>query len=145
LQPGAIAMSCFNTLKKNGLRLTPQRKIILDLIHERGEHITAEEIINFVQKKMPEVNKSTIYRTLELLGKAGCVYKSESGNEIVFHHAAEGCHYHVICQKCGKTADIEEDLFQSVEDTLKEEYGFLVNFKHIVIQGLCENCKNLSG
>jgi Fur family transcriptional regulator, ferric uptake regulator len=134
-------MSCFATLKKKGLRLTPQRRMIVDTIHGNGNHLTAEDIIACVREKMPEVDKSTIYRTLELLEKAGCVFKSESGNEIIYHHAEEGHHHHLVCQKCGKTVDLEEDLFSPVEQLLIDKYNFQVNFQHMVIQGLCETCK----
>lgn len=135
-------MSCLATLKKKGLKLTPQRRVIVDIIHDTGDHLTAEEIISYVHSKMPRVNKSTIYRTLELLEKNECVFKSESGNQTIYHHAEEGHHHHLICQQCGKTTDCNENLFLSVEKSLAEKYGFRVSFKHIVMSGLCETCKN---
>ncbi len=124
--------------------MTPQRRTVLSYIHERAGNITAEEIINHVQKEMPEVNKSTIYRTLDLLENTGCIYKSESKNGNLYHHAEEGHYHHVVCQKCGKTTDLEEEIFLEVEKTLLKKYGFQVNFKHMVIQGICKNCKNKS-
>jgi Fur family transcriptional regulator, ferric uptake regulator len=145
MQPGADKMSCFTTLKRKGLRLTPQRRMIVDIIHDRGDHLTAEDLIAYVREKMPEVDKSTVYRTLDLLEETGCVYKSKSGNEILYHHAEEGCHHHLVCQKCGKTVDLEEDLFLPVEKILVDKYNFRVNLQHMVIQGLCANCKTESG
>jgi Fur family transcriptional regulator, ferric uptake regulator len=145
LRLGAITMSCFATLKEKGLRLTQPRKVILDYIHDRGEHITAEDIISHVHGKFPHVNKSTIYRTLELLEKNECVYKSESNDRTIYHHAEEGHHHHLICRKCGKTVDCEEDIFASVERSLGKKYRFSVDFKHMVMSGLCEECKKLTG
>ncbi len=115
----------------------------MDIIHDTGAHLTAEEIISYVQSKMPRVNKSTIYRTLELLEKNECVFKSEFGNQAIYHHAEEGHHHHLVCSKCGKTVDCEEDLFAPVEKSLWEKYGFSVDFKHVVMNGLCKRCKNL--
>jgi Fur family transcriptional regulator, ferric uptake regulator len=143
LQLGAITMSCFATLKEKGLRLTQPRKVILDFIHDRGEHLTAEEIINYVHKSLPRVNKSTIYRTLELLEKYECVFKSESAGRIIYHHTEEGHHHHLVCNKCGKTIDCEEDIFASVTRALGGKFGFSVDFKHVVMSGLCRRCKNL--
>ncbi len=134
-------MSCFVTLKEKGLRLTQPRRVILDYIHDKGDHLTAEEIINHVHEKMPHVNKSTIYRTLELLEKNECVFKSESGNQAIYHHADEGHHHHLVCQRCGKTIDCAEDLFAPVEKSLGEKYGFRVDFKHMVMNGLCKRCQ----
>jgi len=135
-------MSCVTTLKQKGLKLTPQRRLIVDVIHDNREHLTAEEIISYVQYKMPGVHKSTIYRTLELLEETGCVFKSELGEHFIYHHAEEGHHHHLVCSKCGKTIDCEEDLFAPVEKSLREKYSFQINFKHVVMNGLCENCRN---
>jgi Fur family transcriptional regulator, ferric uptake regulator len=135
-------MSCLETLKEKGLKLTPQRRLISEIIHNAEGHITAEDIIAGVQSKMPGVNKSTIYRTLEILEKAGCVYKSETQDQSIYHHAEEGHHHHLICQTCGKTLSCNENLFLTVENTLAKKYGFRVSFKHIVISGLCEKCLN---
>jgi Fur family transcriptional regulator, ferric uptake regulator len=142
MQLGAKTMSCLNTLKEHGLRLTPQRRMIVDIIHDKGEHLTAEDIIKYVQGKMPGVNKSTIYRTLELLEQTGCVIKSESENHFIYHHAEEGHHHHLVCRKCGKTIECGNSLFLPIEKSLADEYGFKVKFEHMVINGLCKTCKN---
>jgi Fur family ferric uptake transcriptional regulator len=134
-------MSCVKTLKAKGLKLTPQRRLIVDVIHEATGHLTAEEIIKDVQARMPGVNKSTIYRTLELLENAGCVYKSELGNEFIYHHDEEGHHHHLVCSRCGKTVDCDENLFTPVQRSLKNKYNFSVDFKHIVMTGICEKCR----
>jgi Fur family transcriptional regulator, ferric uptake regulator len=134
-------MSCINTLKEKGMRLTPQRRLIIDIIHDAQAHLTAEEIIERVQTKMPGVNKSTIYRTLELLEKARCVFRSESGEHPVYHHAAHGHHYHLVCVKCGKTIDCDEKLFLSMDKTVAAKYGFQVDLSHVVLNGLCDTCR----
>jgi Fur family ferric uptake transcriptional regulator len=90
---------------------------------------------------MPRVNKSTIYRTLQLLEEAGCVYKSELGEQSVYHHAEEGHHHHLVCSQCGKTIDCDEDLLEPLERLLAEKHGFQINFRHVVMTGLCEECR----
>ncbi len=135
-------MSCDITLKKRGLKLTPQRRLIVDIIHDTGAHVTAEEITSCVQSKMPGVHKSTIYRTLELLEEAGCVFKSEMGDQFIYHHAEEGHHHHLVCSKCGKTIELDENVFAPVKRSLGEKYGFRIDLKHVVISGLCKDCRN---
>lgn len=135
-------MSCIITLKEKGLKLTPQRRLIVDAIHDAEAHLTAEEIIDHVQTRMPEVHKSTIYRTLDLLEKYGCVFKSELGSHSIYHHTEEGHHHHLVCSRCGKTIDCDEDLFSPVERLLGEKHGFKVSFKHVVISGLCKECSS---
>jgi len=135
-------MSCVVTLKEKGLKLTPQRILITDIIHDARGHITAGEIIGHVQAKMPGVNKSTIYRTLNMLEEAGCVYRSDSGDHSIYHHAEEGHHHHLICSRCGKIVECEENIFAPVEESLYEKYGFKIDFKHMVMNGLCSICQN---
>jgi len=135
-------MSCLETLKEKGLRLTPQRRLISDILHDTASHLTAEDIIAYVQRKMPGVNKSTIYRTLDILEGVGCVIKSESGNHAIYHHAEEGHHHHLVCVKCGKTVECSENLFNQVERSLMGKYGFQTSFKHMVVSGLCKTCKD---
>ena len=137
-------MSCLETLKDKGLKLTPQRRLIVDIIHDARSHLTADDIIARVQKKMPGVNKSTIYRTLELLENAGCVLKSESDDHFIYHHAEEGHHHHLICSRCGRTEECADNIFLAVEKTLSAKYGFQVDFKHLVINGLCRSCRSQS-
>lgn len=144
MQLGAVRMSCYITLKKKGFRLTQPRRLILDYIHDKGGHLTAEEIISYVHEKSPRINKSTIYRTLELLEKNACVFKSESRDRAIYHHAEEGHHHHLVCKRCGKTIECADDLFTPVEKSLAEKYGFRVDFRHLVMSGLCEECKSKS-
>ncbi|MBN1691486.1 MAG: transcriptional repressor [Dehalococcoidia bacterium] len=135
-------MSCYATLKKKGLRLTKPRRVILDYIHDNSEHITAEEIIKHVHQRLPRVNKSTVYRTLELLEKKQCVFKSESQDRAIYHHAEEGHHHHLICSKCGRTIICDEFLFAPLKKTIATKYGFVADLKHVVVSGLCESCAN---
>ncbi len=136
-------MSCAIILKEKGLKLTPQRRLILDIIHDTAAHLTAEEILNHVLARVPGVNKSTIYRTLELLEKLGCVVKSELKNRFVYHHAEEGHHHHLVCRVCGKSLDCDEGLFSSIGKELHEKYGFKADFRHTVISGLCSDCRGM--
>jgi len=134
-------MSCVATLKAKGLKLTPQRILIADIIHDARGHITAGEIIDHVQEKMPGVNKSTIYRTLDILEEAGCVYKSELDNEFIYHHDDKGHHHHLKCSLCGKTINCDEAILTPLQNSLMKKYNFHVDFKHMVISGICEECK----
>ena len=133
-------MSCIDTLKKKGLKLTPQRRLIINAVHSAEAHLSAEDIIAYVQARMPEVHKSTIYRTLELLERTGCVFKSELDDHAIYHHADEGHHHHLVCNRCGKTIECNEDIFTSVESSLAEQYGFRTDFKHLIMSGLCAEC-----
>jgi len=134
-------VSCQETLKAKGYRITPQRSMIIDVLHRAEKHITPEEIHKQVAAIYPEVNKSTVYRTLELLKKVNLVDETDLGkNKLYYHHAEHGHHHHLICQKCGRTIDIDEEIFDPVEKVLVQKYGFVPDIRHMAIFGHCANC-----
>ena len=134
-------MSCINTLRSKGMKLTPQRRLILDIIHDSNDHLTANEILDYIQARVSGVNKSTIYRTLKILEELGCIFKSKLGDRLFYHHAEGGHHNHLVCRACGKNIKCDEDIYLLLELELNDKYGFQVDFKHLVMNGLCNNCK----
>lgn len=138
-------MSCVKTLRGRGFRLTPQRLLIADVIHDNAGSLTAAEIVARVQAKMPGVNKSTIYRTLGVLEEAGCVYKVEFGKSVTYHHDEAGHGYHLVCVVCGKTVDCDERLFSSLKTSLMQRYGFDADFGHLTVSGICAECGSREG
>jgi Fur family ferric uptake transcriptional regulator len=133
-------------LREKGYRLTPQRLMILAAIESSDEHISAEEIYAGVTAKYPNVNISTVYRTLELLKKLGMVYEIDLGEGRIRYHAeASGHHHHLVCRGCGQVIDIKESTLSSLRDILLREYGFRAELKHVGIFGLCGKCRTKSG
>jgi len=129
-------------LSEKGYRLTPQRLMILSAMESSHDHISAEEIYAQVAAKYPNVNISTVYRTLELLKKLGLVYEIDLGEGRIRYHAeASGHHHHLVCQDCGKVIDIDESTLSSLKDILLRDYKFQAELRHVGIFGLCENCR----
>jgi Fur family ferric uptake transcriptional regulator len=134
-------MSCNKVLKAKGYRLTPQRRVILDILHGEGAHLTADAIYEQVKDKVEGVNRSTVYRTLELLESQGLTVKAEIGGSHVYHHAEEGHHHHLKCRKCGKVIELPEEALDSLAKSLLERQGFSADLHHHVITGLCADCR----
>ena len=135
-------MSCHAILRKNGHRLTPQRMLVIEILHNAERHISAEEIYKQLHKRYPYANISTVYRTLELLKKSNLVMETDFGEGRVRYHIADkGHHHHLVCRSCGKTIDLEESLLQPLEDTLLQKYGFNADLRHLAISGECGRCR----
>lgn len=135
-------MSCHQSLREKGYRLTPQRSLILDILHHASKHITAEEIHTEVRAKYPKVNKSTIYRTLELLKRLGLVDETDLGEgRLCYHHVEKGHHHHLVCQKCGKVFDMDEEILDPLRRSLIQKYNFVPDIRHLVIHGYCLTCE----
>ena len=134
-------MSCSTILKNKGYRLTPQRRLILDIIHEADAHLTAEAIIDRLETRISGVNKSTVYRTLDLLEGLGLVVRSELEGGRVYHHAEEGHHHHLVCKSCGQQIHCDEAALEPLRESLREKLSFEADLSHHIIHGLCAACR----
>jgi len=129
-------------LSERGYRLTPQRMMVLAAIEGSADHISAEEIYAQVITKYPHVNISTVYRTLELLKRLGLVTETDlGGGRVRYHPADKGHHHHLVCQECGAIIDLDEAVLYPLEDTLRREYKFEADLRHLAIFGRCSKCR----
>jgi Fur family ferric uptake transcriptional regulator len=128
-------------LSELGYRMTPQRMMILNAVHNATDHISAEEIYSQVRPIYSHLNLSTVYRTLELLKNLKLVTESDFGDGKVRYHSAEkGRHHHLVCQKCGDVVDVDESVFTSLTDKLSGDYNFTADLRHLTIFGQCSKC-----
>jgi Fur family ferric uptake transcriptional regulator len=139
-------MSCHEVLRENGHRLTPQRMLVIEALHNADRHISAEELYKQLHSRYPYANISTVYRTLELLKELNLVTESDFGEGRVRYHVAEkGHHHHLVCHSCGKTIDLEESALHPLKDTLLQKYGFAADLRHLAISGECRACRRKKG
>ena len=128
-------------LSEKGYRLTPQRIMILSAIENSDSHISAEEIYTQVLAKYPNVNISTVYRTLELLKRLGLVTETDlRGGRVRYHPAEKGHHHHLVCQECGTIIDLDESMLSDLKSALLREYKFSADLRHLAIFGRCTDC-----
>ena len=129
------------SVRGKGYRMTPQREMILDAIHEEG-HITADEIYQRVCAKSSAINLATVYRTLEMLKQLGIVTAIDTGGGCVHYElAGEQPHHHLVCEACGETVELDCDVLLPLEQELCRRYGFQMNLNHLALFGLCPQCQ----
>ena len=129
-------------LSNLGYRLTPQRLMILGAVEEADSHISAEEIYAQVRARYPQINISTVYRTLELLKELELVTEISLGDgRVRYHCMGKGHHHHLVCQKCGAIIDVEESILNPLWAEIQQKYNFKVNMKHVAFFGLCAKCQ----
>ncbi len=135
-------MSCHRILKQRGYRLTPQRVMVVEAVHNADKHISAEEIFVQVKARHPYANISTVYRTLDLMERLGLVIKTDFGEGYVrYHHMEKSNHHHLICEKCGTVIDLEGSALMPLQKGLLKGYNFKVDLRHLAISGLCASCQ----
>ncbi len=137
-----LSMSCHEIIRDNGHRLTPQRMLVIETLHNADKHISAEEIYEQLHNRYPYSNISTVYRTLELLKKLNLVTETDFGEGRVRYHVTEkGHHHHLVCHNCGKIIDLKESVLHPLRDTLLQKYGFDADLRHLAISGECKVCR----
>ncbi len=133
-------------LKKEGYKLTYQRKAILNtVIKHYSEHLSCDEIFNLVTEEYPEIGIATIYRTLQLFEKLNIVYKLNFDDGFSRYELNLGTgdhhHHHLICIKCGKVIEVKLDLLESLEAEIEKEGIFTIVDHNVQFYGYCNNCK----
>jgi len=132
---GTIAL-----LRERGFRITPQREaIVADVLRAEG-HITPQAVARRVQRRMPAVNPSTVYRTLALLEEVGVVSHSHLEGGAEYHRAGEGDHVHLTCASCGAEDDLSLGEAEELRRVVRRHRGFVPDLTHFAISGLCESC-----
>jgi Fur family ferric uptake transcriptional regulator len=133
-------MASSHELRQKGLRLTPQRELVLLAVREL-DHATPEEVHEKVKLTHPGINLSTVYRNLETLENVGLVQHSHLGHGGVRYHAAqEELHAHLTCESCGTIIEVPIEATSHFTIGLLNDYGFHTDLAHLAIAGRCEAC-----
>jgi Fur family ferric uptake transcriptional regulator len=127
------------TLHERGLRMTPQRQLVLDAVRAL-DHATPEQVCHQVQRITPTVNITTIYRALDLLEGLGLVRHTHLGHGAPMYSAEEHEHLHLVCHRCGRVTEQPKDLLAPVADRLRTECGFELDASHLALSGTCREC-----
>jgi Fur family ferric uptake transcriptional regulator len=139
-------MSCeqvfLEQLRERGFRLTPQREMVLSVMHQIEDFATAEEIYERVQALSSAVDISTVYRTLELLQEFHLITSVDpsDGRRRYQLLGVHGRHLHLVCRSCGKIIGADLELAQPLIKQLEEQYGFQVDVDDLSMPGLCLTC-----
>lgn len=130
-------------LRTIGLRITPQRKLILQYLILKRNHPTAEIIFNDIKQQDSTISLATVYNTLELLVKNNLVIEIAAPDEKQHFDYFAHPHYHVICTNCGKIEDVFDYSFTTVEDDAHQKTGYKISHSLMEIYGLCPDCQIL--
>jgi Fur family ferric uptake transcriptional regulator len=122
-------------LHARGLRMTPQRDRVLAAVRELG-HATPEQI----SEAVPEIDLTTVYRTLELFESVGLVRHAHLGHGPASYRPAEDDHIHVVCHDCGRVLEAPADLVDELERRLLEASEFTLDRAHFTVFGRCGDC-----
>lgn len=136
-----------DSLRQRGVRLTRQRRILLDLIDHSGRHLDAESLYRMAKEKDPKLNRVTVYRTLKLLKQGGLVDELDlmhyGGDQHYYETRLKQEHAHVICLRCGKVEEFFGEPLHKLRRQVEAHLGFEILIARTEIGGYCPHCQAL--
>lgn len=132
-------------LANHGIRLTWQRKVILDVIESASTHLHASDILHLAKERDKRIDRATVYRTLALLKEHGLVDELDllhlDGTEHHYEVREGSGHIHIGCRRCGKIIEFETDFVEIIERQIRESTGCEVESMRIEVSALCPDCR----
>jgi Fe2+ or Zn2+ uptake regulation protein len=127
-------------LRERGMRVTPQRVVLHRALTELDRHVTADELLESVADRLPNVSLPTIYATLELLEELGMVRRVQRAGTALFDPRTDP-HHHLICTACGSIEDLDSTLETAALKRAAAKHGFEQERIEAVVHGRCASCR----
>jgi len=130
-------------LKKKDLKLTDQRKIILDVFLKTERHLAVEDLYNIAKKKDQSIGQATVFRTLKLLREAGIAKEVNlgDGKTRYEHKYGHQHHDHLVCLECGRFIEAVDSKIEKLQDELCKSQDFKPERHKMEIFGICKKCR----
>jgi len=135
-----------SSLQERGVRMTRQRRILLELLDRSGRHLDAESLYQMAKEKDPKLNRVTVYRTLKLLKAGGLVDELDlmhfEGDQHYYETRLKQEHAHVVCLRCGKVDEFFGEPIQRIRRQVESSLGFQIVSARTEIGGYCPDCQS---
>jgi Fur family ferric uptake transcriptional regulator len=132
-------------LTARGIRMTRQRRTILEIIETARQHLDASQILRRAQKLQAGIDRVTVYRTLSLLKRHGLIDELDllhlRGDGHYYERRPQRDHLHMACLRCGKIMEFESNLFDRLKGQVERECRFHIVITRLEIGGYCDNCR----
>jgi Fur family ferric uptake transcriptional regulator len=128
-------------LADRGLRLTRQRRAVLDAVAEASSSVSPLEVFDAARLRCPELGLTTVYRTFEILGEIGALRRVHGHKHCEAFVPAGAAHGHtVVCSSCGRVSEFTECDMHAVADAAAHQTGYLITEHFLQLSGVCRRC-----
>jgi Fur family transcriptional regulator, ferric uptake regulator len=132
-------------LANRHVRLTRQRRVLVQVIESAPRHMDADEILEQAQKIDSKVTRVTVYRTLDLLKRHGLIDELDllhlRGDRHFYESHGPRDHIHVACIRCGKVREFESDLYETLKKQISKDCGIEITVARTEVGGYCDDCR----
>lgn len=131
-----------SAFRRSGMRLTSQRRTILEVLDGSGSHLDAEEVYRRAKAHDPRISLATVYRTLGALRQMGLVQQRHltPDDQRGYYEIADQQHYHFTCLRCGRVIEFDTPLIAQIQQEFVEETGVQVIQARLYLEGYCAVC-----
>jgi len=131
-----------DVFRRSGMRLTPQRKAILDVLDDTAVHLDAEGVYHQAKVRDPKISLATVYRTLAVLRELGLIQQRHltPDDQRGYYELADRQHYHFTCLRCGRVIEFDTPLMSQLQQEIADEMGVRVVQARLYLEGYCAVC-----
>jgi len=126
------------------IRLTRQRRVLVQVIENARRHLDADEILERAHRIDPNITRVTVYRTLDLLKRHGLIDELDllhlRGDRHYYETHGPRDHIHVACLRCGKVREFESELYETLMKQIARDCGIDITVARTEVGGICEDC-----
>src|SRR6202171_5101620 len=131
-------------LGERGIRMTRQRRVILQVMDDAEQHLDVDQILERAQKIDSGVHLVTVYRTIDLLKKQGLIDELDllhlRGDRHYYESHGPRDHIHVACLRCGKVREFESRLYEQLKEQIARDFDMKVTISRTEVGGYCAAC-----
>jgi Fur family transcriptional regulator, ferric uptake regulator len=133
-------------LAARSIRMTRQRRVVLQVMETAPRHLDAGEILARAQKIDPQITRVTVYRTLDLLKHHGLIDELDllhlRGHRHYYESHGPRDHIHIACLRCGKVREFESELYEQLKQQIEQDCEMKITLTRTEVGGYCKNCKS---
>lgn len=129
-------------LKREGIRLTPQRVAVMEYLSNTTSHPTADTVHQAIESNFPNLSLATVYNNLHFLTDKGVIKELHYGNGSSRFDFNTVDHYHIVCELCEKVEDFNYPMFYEVEKFAEAFYEYHINTHRLELYGVCKECQS---
>jgi Fur family ferric uptake transcriptional regulator len=130
-------------ISAKNLKMTPQRKLILDAFLEADDHFSVDEFYARLKTVDKSIGQATVYRTMKLLEEAGLARRLDFDPRTARYEPKDisSHHDHLVCENCGKVVEFESPQIERLQEELAEEKDFELTGHRMYLFGICPDCR----
>ena len=144
MSPSLERRALLDELVSKGIRLTAQRRALVEVIQESKEHLDAGSLLMLARKREPNIDRATVYRTIELLKKLRLIDELDlmhlEGEKHYYEVKTKRDHIHLACFRCGRIEEFSSPVFERLKVEIAEQAGFTIRVTRLEVGGNCRAC-----